>query len=147
MWYSSACSSSLTAPSQTCVFTLAACNVDYLHRCSLTNSSNTLSKGWRWSCIEIVHVSDLIGTIKFSTSHEMTWGLAQVKFRPRIWSIEIALALIFIAGGCVCLQDDFKEGVAGCLSPKGGRVVISVRFPAASLPSCSVCVPAAEDLL
>ena len=41
----------------------------------------------------------------------------------------------------------FKEGVAACLSPKGGRVVISVRSPAASLPSYSVCVAAVENLL
>ena len=55
------------------------------------------------------------------------------------------VTLIFTMGGWwACLQDDFKEGVAACLSPEGGRIVISERFATASLPSDSICVVAVE---
>ena len=47
-------------------------------------------------------------------------------------------------GGHVCSKDDFKEGVAACLLPEGGWIVINGRFTAASLPSDSVCVVAVE---
>ena len=59
-------------------------------------------------------------------------------------SSQNTVALIFTTGGWACLQDDFKEGVAACLSPEGGRIVISERFATASLPSDSACVVAVE---